>query len=453
VRVPALDKVAFVLSVALLALLYGVLAESMGLFPSGLLRQAARQALASPLFAGTAARMKPQWVEPRVYDWDGVGETHPERMQPGLTLVTSAWESSDGWAPAIRLYDAAGSVLHEWPVRPTAIFDDTVASPSGVLSLEDLQGVYLFPDGDVLVNIEYVGVARLDACGQVLWWRSARSYHHSMARADDGTFWIPGVLRDRPAASPAYPAGYPGLSGPVHHDQVVQLSAEGEVLGALNVLDLLYDNGLQRYIPHAQLDHTLVDPYDTDVTHLNDIEPLSAEMADEYPLFEAGDLVVSLRQQHLVFVFDPDTRMVKWHAHSPFIHQHDPDFIGGGWIGVFDNNHDGTERGTMLGGSRIVLLQPHTDSVRVVFPTPRSAPLYTDVRGKWQLLENGNLLLTEAAAGRVVEVAPDGETVWEWVQAPSSATTVPAVTEATRVDLTPEEVAAWPCPTGPELSP
>lgn len=452
-RVPPLDKVAFVLSVALLALLYGVLAGSLGLFPSGLLGQAARQALASPLFAGTGTPTKPQWAEPRIYDWDGVGEAHPHRMQPGLTLVTSAWEFPDGWAPAIRLYDAAGSVVHEWPVRPAEIFDDTVPSPTGVLSLEDIQGAYLFPDGDVLVNIEYVGVARLDACGQVRWRRSARSYHHAMARADDGTFWIPGVLRARPAASPGYPDGYPGLSGPVHHDLIVQLSADGDVLGELNVLDLLYDNGLQRYIPHARFDRTLADPYGIDVTHLNDIEPLSADMADEYPLFEAGDLVVSLRRQHLVFVFDPDTREVKWHAHSPFIHQHDPDFIGGGWIGVFDNNQDGTERGTMLGGSRIVLLQPHTDSLRVVFPTPRSAPLYTDVRGKWQRLENGNLLLTEAVAGRVVEVAPDGETVWEWVQAPSGATTVPAVTEATRVDLTAEDVAAWPCSVGPQRAP
>lgn len=436
-RLPSVDKVAFVLSVAILAVLYGVIAQAAGLFPSGLLRRAWSQATASPV-----------WMAPRVFDWDGVGESHPERMQPGLTLITSVWQYSDGWAPAVRLLDAAGRVIHEWPVRPAEIFDDAAASPTGDLGLEDIQGAYLFPDGDVLVTVEYVGVARLDACGRVRWRSSSNSYHHSVARADDGTFWIPGVLRDLPAGSAAYPAGYPGLRGPIHHDLIVQVGADGEVLRTFDVLDLLYDSGLQRFIPHARLDRNLVDPYGTDITHLNDIEPLSADMAGEYPLFSAGDLVVSLRRQHLVFVFDPDTREVKWHAHSPFIHQHDPDFIGGGWIGVFDNNHDGTARGTMLGGSRIVLLQPHTDSVRVTFPTPRSAPLYTDVRGKWQRLENGNMLLTESMAGRVVEVAPDGGTVWEWVQAPSSATVVPSVTEATRVALTPEAVAAWPCSRG-----
>lgn len=449
-RLPPLDKVAFVVSVAFLSLLYGAIAQSLGLFPSGLLAQAWRQAAAvAPSVAGPdTASSTPRWMEPRVYDWDGVGESHPERMQPGLTLLTSAWEYPDGWVPAIRLYDAAGHVVHEWPVRAAEIFDDTVDSPTGILSLEDIHGVFLFGDGDVVVSLPYVGAVRMDVCGHVKWWRSANNYHHSVARADDGTFWMPGVLRDRPAESPAYPTGYPGLAGPIHQDLIVQLTADGEVLRTFNVLDLLYDNGLQRFIPHARLDRTLVDPYGIDITHLNDVEPLSTDMADEYPLFEAGDLVVSLRRQHLVFVFDPDTRKVKWHAHSPFIHQHDPDFIGGGWIGVFDNNQDGTERGTMLGGSRIVLLQPHTDSLKVIFPTPGSAPFYTEVRGKWQLLENGNLLLTEAMAGRVVEVGPDGGTIWEWVHAPSSATTVPAVTEATRVALTPEEVAAWPCSPG-----
>lgn len=99
----------------------------------------------------------------------------------------------------------------------------------------------------------------------------------------------------------------------------------------------------------------------------------------------------------------------------------------------------------MLGGSRIVLLRPHTDSVDVINPTSESDDFYTPIRGKWQHLEGGNLLLTEAEAGRVVEVAPDGRTVWEWVHAPSDSSTVPSVTKGTRVDLTDSDLASWPC--------
>jgi hypothetical protein len=168
-------------------------------------------------------------------------------------------------------------------------------------------------------------------------------------------------------------------------------------------------------------------------------------MADEYPTFEAGDLVVSIKRLHLVFVFDPDTREVRWHASDPFIAQHDPDFIGDGWIGVFDNNNDGTARGTLLGGSRIVAVQPHTDAVEVLFPTEHSEPFYTSGQGRWELLNNGNMLLAETASGRVVEVDSTGRTVWEWIHRPYSESRVPEVTQASRRALTPADVAAWPC--------
>jgi hypothetical protein len=179
--------------------------------------------------------------------------------------------------------------------------------------------------------------------------------------------------------------------------------------------------------------------------HLNDVEALSPALAETYPLFEAGDLMVSLREPNLVLVFDPDTKEARWHASAPFIQQHDPDFVGNGMISVFDNNEDFTKRGTMLGGSRIVLMQPHTDSVSIRFPTDHSDPFYTDVRGKHQHLSNGNLLLTEAQAGRVAEVDPEGRTVWEWVHPPYSSSKVPVVTKATRLNLTRSQIADWPC--------
>jgi hypothetical protein len=179
------------------------------------------------------------------------------------------------------------------------------------------------------------------------------------------------------------------------------------------------------------------------VTHQNDVEPLPERMAEEYPLFEAGDLVLSLHHIDLVLVFDPESKEVKWHSTVPFTRQHDPDFIGGGWIGIFDNNTDG-RGGEMLGGSRVVGVQPHTDSVRVLFSGKHLDRFYTNVRGKWQLLGNGNMLLTEAEAGRAVEVSPEGELVWEWIHE-SYDSKVPSVTEATRYNLTKEEVASWPC--------
>lgn len=141
-----------------------------------------------------------------------------------------------------------------------------------------------------------------------------------------------------------------------------------KLLDETSVLDLLYANGLERHILKTKQHRR------EDITHLNDVEPLDAAMVEEYPRFEAGDLLVPLRNLHLVFVFDPESGRVKWHASHPLIRQHDPDFLGDGWVGIFDNNWDDTFRGRVLGGSRIVAVQAHTDSMRILLPTPDPNP-------------------------------------------------------------------------------
>ncbi len=436
-----LAKVAFVLSVGVFAFLLGFAVRWHSWFPNDVLEKASTQ----------ATNLRRYWSEDpvplasRVYDRAGARTLDSSRMQSGLTAITSTWETEGTWTAGIRVIDRSGRTVHHVPVDKSLLFPDSLDLRWKYPEVRAIHGSHLFPNGDVLVNLSRVGTARLDACGRVMW-RMAEGNHHSIARADDGTFWISGTS-DRPQlSSQAYPDGYPGLDDPVWIERLLHVSPHGELLQSINVLDILYANDLERYLakdnqPEADTDG----PRSKDLLHLNDVESLSASMAEDYPRFEAGDLLVSLREPNLVFVIDPDTKETKWDASRPLIQQHDPDFIGNGWIGVFDNNEDFTKRGTMLDGSRIVAFQPHTDSVEVRFPTGHSDPFYTDVRGKWQPLANGNMLLTEAQAGRVVEVSPDGQTIWEWVQPSYNNSKVPVVTKAVRHDLTREEVAAWPC--------
>lgn len=434
-RVPEFDRVAFAISTVVLSFLYGIATQAFGWFPSGQIERAWEQAESALPFL---TPQEPAWVVDRVYDRTGARTPDPGSVQPGVTLVAANLEDFD-WDPGLKLIDRDGRTLHEWRIGPE-VFPDSANRRGEKFDQSIVNGSHLFPDGDVVVNLDYVGTARLDACGEVVW-RLSQGNHHSVTRAEDGTFWIPAVSGPGPATSARHPEGFPGLEGPVFQDRVLHVSADGEILEDYNVLDLLYENGLARLIRKASWKD------DTDITHLNDVEPLAGSMADEYPLFEAGDLLVSLRFLDLVFVFDPGSRKVKWHATGPFLQQHDPDFMGDGWIGTFDNNTDGTARGTMLGGSRIVAIEPHTDSTRVLFPTSRSDPFYTAAIGQWQQLENGNLLLAESGAGRVVEVAPDGRTVWDWVADPYGDARVPEVADATRYRLTPREVGSWPCST------
>lgn len=430
------DRIAFVLSVAVLAYVYGYATQRFDLFPNRFLERAVRQAMVAG--SSTEGRL-PAYTAPRHHHWQGVRATDPDGVERGLTLISSVWEGSS-WTPGVRLIDLQGNALHDWRIDPVEVFSESGGGRRGLSAAaqRSVHGSYLFENGDVLVNVDYVGTARLDACGQVLW-KLQEGNHHSIARADDGAFWIPGVSAEPRRESPDHPDGLPGIDGPVYQDRILKVSADGKVLTKINVLDILYENDLERHLFKGGR------RYGNDPVHLNDVEPLSRSMADEYPLFEAGDLLVSLRNIDMVLVLDPDSREVRWHTSEPFILQHDPDFVGDGWIGVFDNNVDGTDRGTILGGSRIVFVRPHTNTRNVRFPTSISETFYTHSQGKWQLLVNGNMLLTEAQAGRVMEVGPDGNTVWEWVAPPYNESTVPEVSGASRYDLTSQEVASWPC--------
>jgi hypothetical protein len=418
-------KAWFALSALALAFGYGFASHAWGLFPKTLVERAWRQSYWFTKGYG----FEKEFSHTKKFT-SGARTPAPEAVQPGIKAITSWWTSPEGPEVGMRLIDREGKTLHKWILDRKKTFEG--ASSRKKPTRTDIQGSLLLSDGDVVVNLEYVGMARLDACGEVLWTLDEGN-HHSISQAEDGSFWVPAVSDTHLSGTEKYP-DLLGLRE-VWVDRILNVSAEGEVLRDIKVLDVLYENDLERFFfQHGRTKG--------DITHINDVEPLKSSMAEEYPQFEVGDLLVSLRRINLVFVFDPETMEVKWHVSDPFIWQHDPDFIRDGWIGVFDNNRI---RGKTTGeGSRIIAFQPHTDSTKILFQGKYLDRFYTGHRGKWQMLGNGNMLLTEEAAGRVVEVSSDGKPVWEWVHE-SYDSKVPSVTKATHHDLTREEIASWPC--------
>lgn len=439
-RIPSTDRIAFLLSLLVFAFLYGYGARGVGWFPD----ESLRSAWTGWNRAKKVLPFQSPFELSRVHEREGVRVQMPDEVQSGLTLIATNWEDFD-WRFGLKLIDRDGNTVHQWRIDWSRISSDSglPAILDQHLDYGQIHGVHLFPNGDVLINGGTErGTMRLDACGSLLW-RVPRRTHHSVAKADDGSFWISSEKRE----DVEYP-GFKQLAEPITVDYLLHVSADGEVMGEVNVLEVLVKNDLERLLVKAAENSsgwTYVSFDPQDLTHLNDVEPLPDTIAGDYPLFEEGDLLVSLRRPDLVLVLDPESKRVRWYTSVPFINQHDPDFLGDGWIGVFDNNNDGTDRGTLLGGSRIVALQPHTDSMEVLFPSSNSGRFHTRFGGKWQRLENGNMVLVETTAARIVEVAPDGSTVWEWVSKSYDGSTVPAVFGGERYDLTEQQVASWPC--------
>ncbi|MEM7488426.1 MAG: arylsulfotransferase family protein, partial [Pseudomonadota bacterium] len=246
----------------------------------------------------------------------------------------------------------------------------------------------VFEDGSLIVTFDTGNaIARIDACGDAIW--SVRGgFHHSIDRDEDGGIWTwegEDMVR------------FDVETG----EKTDKLYLQADVIAA--------DDGEQRAVfdmrTREPLDGTGGLTYLYDPFHPNDVEELSSEMADAFPMFEAGDLMFSLRELNLVAVVDPETGILRWWRHGPWLKQHDPDFEPDGTITVFDN-------GTGLWRSRILRIDPADDSVSVEFVGSEGQPFYTWRRGKHQVLPNGNILITEAEHGRVLEVDDQGDVIW-----------------------------------------
>ena len=419
-------RIAFLFSVLVFSFIYGVAVGKWKVFPHSFLDKAVSQSRA---FFGNDSRYHNQF-----YDRRGVKTFVEDEVYPGPTAITSWWKESSGPEYGIRLIGSDGNLWHKWTIDRHSVFGGTLSQRFDPLTT-DIQGSIVLPNGDVVMNLEYVGMVRVNSCGKVLW-RITEGNHHSIEMADDGSFWVPGVSQKPQSKSSNYPEGFPGL-GSVWIDRAINVGMNGVIKMDISIPDILYSNKMIKYL-HKYRNKS------GDVTHINDIEPLSGEMSSHYPIFEKGDLLISMKHINIVMVVDPDNKKVKWYTGKRLALQHDADYMGDGWVGVFDNNVD-RMGGNLRGGSRIVAFQPHTDSVKVIFEGDNLERFYTSHRGKWQGLPNGNMLLTEEETGRVVEVNSHGSPVWEWIHEPIRNSKVPPVTKATRLDLTREDVASWPC--------
>ena len=179
--------------------------------------------------------------------------------------------------------------------------------------------------------------------------------------------------------------------------------------------------------------------------HLNDVEEIPTELLDQFPQFSAGDLLVSLRESNLVMVVEPSTGRIKWHHTGPWIQQHDPDWEPDGTISVFDNRYDKSVYGGTLGGSNIISIDPKTDTAEYLYGRGEGQHFYTKQQGNHQIFPNGNILVNETDAGRVFEVTPSGDIVWEFINRYNNEEVI-QIRDATRYPPDYFQVSDWGCP-------
>lgn len=283
----------------------------------------------------------------------------------------------------------------------------------------------LYPNGDIIFNVEYIGLVRMNSRGKVLWKLPYRT-HHSVYHDEDGNFWVSGAeWIDQDDNRTKH---FPGLKAPYTEETILKVSPEGKIIQEISLLESLYKGNYQHLLHHYYA-------LSGNLLHLNDVEVLNSKLAEHFLSFEYGDIVFSSRHLSLIGVINQHGR-IKWISPGIFTEHHDRDFENNGWITVFDNR-------TNLGTAKIRKINPSSNEAKTLYPTNLDLTFYTEAGGKHQKQNNGNRLIPEARAGRVFEISPEGETIWEWIQQPFDKEYVPEVLEGTRYNFNEQDIATW----------
>lgn len=314
----------------------------------------------------------------------GVTTCDRSRCWDGYTLCQSRFEQS------ARLIDLEGKEVHRWSHHYGEGTDDLWTGWHYAEMLPDGRLIAIMKD----VEDSFPGVMiELDWDGRLLAeWQVAA--HHDFERLQNGNTLV--VCRE-------YVENGLIREGRIKSDCILEVTREGNLVWEWHAAE------------HAGEMAELVDidfpRGDYDWAHTNTVESLPPNATGERDeRFRPGNVLFSCRNIDTVGIIDKATGEVVW-AWGPGVlqKQHMPTMLANGHLLIFDN---GCERGS----SAVVEMDPI--SGRIVWRYEGDPPqsFYSHTRGANQRLPNGNTLITDSdTGGRVFEVTPDKEIVWEYL--------------------------------------
>jgi hypothetical protein len=321
----------------------------------------------------------------------------------GLNLVTRV---KGDCILSANVLDMDGASLHEWTLDWFKIWPDAKHLPANFRPQMEpgtsIDGAVLLENGNLVFNFEHLGLVCVDFDGNVVW-RLPYQTHHNITRGDGGNLWVCGQVEHTKRTN-----RLPNWIPPFTEDTLLEITPEGKIVNEWSVVDILRKNDKEGLL-YLGSTRSFFPTIGGDVLHLNDVEPFRADVMKE-GFFKKGDVLVSLRNINTIFVFNRETEKIKFIHTGSFVRQHDPDFVDGNTVSVFDNRTLGENDKSQ---SRILLISAPDQTVKVLYEGTPEHPFFTNIMGKHQWLPNGDLLITEARNGRAFEIDSKGKIVWE----------------------------------------
>ncbi|SIS23763.1 aryl-sulfate sulfotransferase [Williamsia sterculiae] len=371
----------------------------------------------------------------------GVTYLNPELVHDSYVVFTGA-------DSVTRVIDLSGEVVHEWPHAgvPPRIIDPALAGGR----IGDV-GVQLSESGDPRGGIYANGtVGQLTWAGERVWeWGTeapggAARQNHDWELLPNGNRLIVVTV----------PRVVPSLGDQTVGDQgLYEVTPGGDIVWTWLAGDHLDEFGFSEAGWKALRETVARDPEDPwGYLEMNSAKSLGANPwhdADPSTVFTPDNILISFRKANIVALIDKSSGSPVWQC-GPYytasagaqhqrisVHkvprpldqtsgQHNPHMIapglpGAGNILVFDNQGGAGYPPASLGiyaGSRILEIDPSTRNIVWQYTAEDSDlppwAFFSSFVSNAQRLPNGNTLITEGMQGRLFQVTPNGEVVWEY---------------------------------------
>ena len=321
---------------------------------------------------------------------------NPAASVKGYTIVTSNGESTT------YLIDMSGQVVHAWRYPEFRGFYGRLMPNGNLLLLATATSVVAPPPPEGRVptwteTVRRIGgnathVVELDWDGNVVWQYENHDIHHDFVRLPNGNTLVATFIELPPEVAKAVRGGFrERLMPPMISDDFVEVDPAGKEVRRVNLWKLLDP----RRDPICFLERRL------EWTHTNSLD-VNAQ----------GEILFSCRTNSRVGIISADGSQLRWKYGSPDVnHQHHATFLANGHVQIFDN---GMHRRGMPRSS-IVEVDPKDSSIVWQYTAdPDIQFLSAHISGA-DRLAGGNVLVCEGAPGRLFEVTPKKEIVWEWV--------------------------------------
>jgi len=274
----------------------------------------------------------------------------------------------------------------------------------------------VYANGDLLGIVEDKNLVKLDWNSNVEWDNEGR-FHHDVDIVDNGDIYTL-ARREKIVFCGLMPL-------PILDDYILLLSSDGRIKKSISIFKLLKNRlspgTIAKIYSWILRPHTLVDlllnkkdkhfalegwfRYPTDVFHTNTVEIINKPIEG---VCKKGALLICVRNFNLIGILDVEKEKLVWEWGPGELRMpHHPTLLDNGNILIFDN---GWEREY----SRLVELNPITKKIVWEYKSDPPQDFFSMKRGANQRLPNGNTLITESDNGRVFEITPEGEKVWEF---------------------------------------